>query len=241
MGSALLAVAPCFVASTLACLNVRPPMAALKTLPVRFLRSLHYRRSGLHWVQPRHMSSSSLSLAVQLRVLLAMEPRKVVRRPAKLVYRNPTARSSRLRSLASSSRIGGAVRGTTPSVPREQICGCSFFPVRRGNHAEGAVGGRSRASRRAPPRTEGNTATRVPERVGTRTGRSPAMRASVGPPTDLPTSGPGEEKQGRERPDAHALHNAAREQGTIRRCALPVGVTSARRAWRADDHPDGKR
>ena len=126
MGSALLAVVPCFVASTLARLNVRPPMAALKTLPVRFLRSLHYRRSGLHWVRPRQMSSSSLSLAVQVRVLLAMEPRKV-RRPAKLVYRNPTARSSRLRSLASTSRIGGAVRGTTPSIPGEKICGCSFF------------------------------------------------------------------------------------------------------------------
>lgn len=128
MGSALLAVVPCFVASTLARLNVRPPMAALKTWPVRFLRSLHYRRSGLNWVQPRHMSSSSLSLAgcVQVRVLLAKEPRKV-RRPAKLVHRNPTARSSRLLSLASSSRIGGAVRGTTPSLHREKICGCSFF------------------------------------------------------------------------------------------------------------------
>ena len=41
-------------------LKVRLPMAALKTLPVRFLRSLQYRR--LHWVQPRHTSSSSLSV-----------------------------------------------------------------------------------------------------------------------------------------------------------------------------------
>ena len=41
-------------------LKVRLPMAALKTLPVRFLRSLQYRR--LHWVQPRHTCSSSLSV-----------------------------------------------------------------------------------------------------------------------------------------------------------------------------------
>ena len=44
----------------------------------------------------------------QVRVLLAMEPRKV-RRPAAsgLERRNPTARSSRLLSLAGSNRIGG--------------------------------------------------------------------------------------------------------------------------------------
>ena len=59
--------------------------------------------------------------------------------------------------------------------------------VTRGNHAERAVGGRSRASRRAPPRTEGNTATRVPERVGT--GRFSAVGACLGPPTDRPTNG----------------------------------------------------
>ena len=44
---------------------------------------------------------------------------------------------------------------------------------------------------RAPPRTEGNTATRVPERVGT--GRFPAVGACLGPPTDRPTNGLGEE------------------------------------------------
>ena len=81
-----------------ACLNVRLPMAALKTLPVRFLRSLQYRR--LHWVQPRHTSSSSLSvrhrsrrstgrLCRQVRVLLAKEPFKV-RKPARLERRGPT-------------------------------------------------------------------------------------------------------------------------------------------------------
>ena len=62
MGSALIAVArfKFFVANTSARLDVRLPMAALKTLPVWFLCSLHYRR--LHWVQPRHTSSCSLSV-----------------------------------------------------------------------------------------------------------------------------------------------------------------------------------
>ena len=41
-------------------LNVRQPMAALKTLPVRFLQSTQYRR--LHQVQPGHATPSSLSV-----------------------------------------------------------------------------------------------------------------------------------------------------------------------------------
>ena len=63
MGSALIAGHACSSSwrrTHSARLNIRLPMAALKTLPVRFLRSLQYRR--LHWVQPRHTSSSSLSV-----------------------------------------------------------------------------------------------------------------------------------------------------------------------------------
>ena len=52
------------------------------------------------------------------------------------------------------------------------------------------------------------------------------MRGFLGP------EGPGNTTARLERPGAHALHHAAREEGTMRRCAL--GVTSAGHAHRAD-------
>jgi hypothetical protein len=51
-------------------------------------------------------TASTGRLCRQVRVLLAKEPFKV-RKPARLERRNPTARSSRLLSLAGSNRIGG--------------------------------------------------------------------------------------------------------------------------------------
>jgi hypothetical protein len=102
-----------------------------------------------------------------------------------------------------------------------------------------------RASRRVPPRTEGNTATRqVPGRVGT--GRFPATRAYLGPPTDRPgparrQAGAGRKSiEGRKRPGAHALRRrAVREYGMIRRYAL--GIIG--HAWReaGPGHPGDRR
>ena len=86
--------------------------------------------------------------------------------------------------------------------------------VTRGNHAEGAVGGRSRASRRAqapsPPRTEGNTATRVtvPERVPVGTGHFQVPAVGAPSESELPTC-------------ERALRGIARLGATRRACAAP--------------------
>ena len=123
-GSALIAVArfKFFVANTLGVLkrtaadgcaeDVACPVSAFSAVQATALGAA----SAYEFIFAFGTASTG-RLCRQVRVLLAKEPFKV-RKPARLERRNPTARSSRLLSLAGSNRIGGDGRGTTPSITR---------------------------------------------------------------------------------------------------------------------------
>ena len=122
-GSALIAVArfKFFVANTLGVLkrtaadgcaeDVACPVSAFSAVQATALGAA----SAYEFIFAFGTASTG-RLCRQVRVLLAKEPFKV-RKPARLERQNPTARSSRLLSLAGSNRIGGDGRGT-PSITR---------------------------------------------------------------------------------------------------------------------------
>ena len=121
MGSALHAMAPLCVANTLGVLKRPAAIAALKTLPVRFLHSLQYRRlPSATWACDPIFAFGTAStgrLYRQVRILIAIQPREI-RQPARLKSRNRTAPSSRLLSLVCDIGIGGDVRCIIPSATR---------------------------------------------------------------------------------------------------------------------------
>jgi hypothetical protein len=123
-GSALIAVArfKFFVANTLGVLKrtAADGCAEDVTCPVSAFSAVQATALGAASAYEFIFAFGTAStgrLCRQVRVLLAKEPFKV-RKPARLERRNPTARSSRLLSLAGSNRIGGDGRGTTPSITR---------------------------------------------------------------------------------------------------------------------------
>ena len=109
-GSALIAVArfKFFVANTLGTLKRTAADGCAEDVacPVSAFSAVQAAALGAASAYEFIFAFGGASTGRQVRVLLAMEPRKV-RQPAGLERRNPTARSSRLLSLAGSNRIGG--------------------------------------------------------------------------------------------------------------------------------------